>query len=83
MKYDFERGSFPSGRYIVGEDIPLGKYILRPTNSANAGSIFTYSSYEDFQANGNYTAFDFDEEFFVSFKENGYIMVQNASMQKV
>lgn len=83
MKYDFERGSFPSGRYIVGEDIPLGKYVLRPTNSSNAGTIFTYSSYEDFQTDGNSTSFGFDEEFFVSFKETSYIMVQNASLQKV
>ena len=70
-------------RYIVGEDIPIGKYVLRPTNSSNAGTIFTYSSYEDFQTNGNSTLFEFDEEFFISFKETSYIMVQNASLQKV
>jgi len=83
VKYDFERGSFPSGRYIVGEDIPIGKYVLRPTNSANVGSIFTYSAYEDFKNNGNSTLFEFDEEFFVSFRETSYIMVQNASLQMV
>ena len=69
--YDKEKGIFPSGRYIVGEDIQIGSYILI-SRKDDDGEVNVYKS-----PDGKDKIIDeyFTGAFYLSLKEEGNLLV--------
>lgn len=81
--YGENGNEYPAGQYIVGEDIPLGKYILKPTEQYS-GHITFFSSYEDYISGENGNLEHFGKNYFVNFKVAGnYIVVHDAKFEKI
>ena len=82
--YDKEKGIYPQGQYLTGRDLPLGGYILIPKDGTT-GHLMIYRSYDDFINEEDEIRWDtFDEEYHISItKENIYISVENATIQKI
>lgn len=81
--YDVEKGIYPAGHYLVGDDIPLGKYLLTVDQEGVAGSIEIYNSYSSFKKDESTSFNTFKEDFFISFREEKFIVVLNAKIQRV
>lgn len=82
--YDRERGIYPSGRYLIGRDLPLGGYLFKSKDGKN-GSVTLYRSYNDcINEEGEIFWDSFSDDYFISLVEEGqYICVENADIKKV
>lgn len=78
--YSKEKGIYPAGRYIVGEDIEIGSYIL-VSKSNEEGEVYLYKdSTEKEKIIDDY----FEGAYYLSLKEKGNLfVVKNAHIQKI
>lgn len=84
--YDKEKGVYPSGEYLVGEDIPLGKYLLKQREGSASGEIHLYKDYQSYLKNpDNELIFKtFKGDYHLSLRTEGNLLVvENADMQKI
>lgn len=84
--YDEEKGIYPSGEYLVGEDIPLGKYLLKQRDDSANGEIHIYKDYQSYFKNpDNELIFKvFKGDYHLSLRTEGNLLVvENADMQKL
>lgn len=80
--YDKEKGIYPSGSYLVGEDIDVGKYLLTSRN--NVGAISIYESYADYKKDEMISYNSFDGDYHLSLRDSGvFIVVDNADIKKL
>lgn len=78
--YDKENGIYPAGRYIVGEDIEIGSYIL-VSKSKEEGEIYLY---KDFTEKNKVIDDYFEGAYYLSLKENGNLLIiKSAHIQKI
>lgn len=82
--YDKENGIYPSGRYLIGRDLPLGGYLFKAKDGKN-GSVTLYRSYKDCINEEDEIFWDnFSDDYFISLVEEGqYIYVENADIKRV
>ena len=82
--YDKDTGIYPSGHYIVGEDIPLGGYYFTAKQD-KTGSLELFSNYSDYKELENSIIYEnFEEDFFLTLTEEGeYLIVDRADMKNV
>ena len=83
--YDREKGIYPPGIYVVGEDIEIGKYILNAKNGDGKDPFIAfyenYSKYRKDEAN-QYERFD--DDYYVSLRENGMVIsVRDADIKRL
>lgn len=83
IMYDVEKGIYPPGEYLVGEDIETGKYLL--TSRGNYGGIVTfYESYRAYMKDEDMKVIEFDGEYHLSLREKGiFIVVDCAEIKKL
>ena len=81
--YDKENGIYPSGRYLVGRDLPLGGYLFKAKDGKN-GSVTLYRSYKDCINEEDEIFWDsFSDDYFISLVEEGqYVHVENADIKR-
>lgn len=83
IMFDREKGIYPPGGYVAGDDIQLGKYILTSQGDAS-GSISTYDSYAKYKKDDIKTFKSFKGDYFLSLREAGeFVEVENADIQRV
>ena len=81
--YDKEKGIYPSGEYLVGDDIETGKYLLT-SRGQFGGTVTFYENYQNYLKDENLKVIEFDEEYHLSLRENGmFIVVEYADMKKI
>ncbi len=81
--YDKEKGTYPAGQYLVGEDIEIGKYLLI-SRKDKVGSVSIYENYKSYKNDEMITYQSFDEDYHISLRENGlFVVVENADMQRL
>ena len=86
VMYDEEKGVYPSGEYLVGEDIPLGKYILKQRETNQKGEIHIYKDYQSYLKNpDNEIIFKtFTDDYHLSLRTEGNLLIiENADIQKI
>lgn len=78
--YNKEKGIYPAGRYMVGEDIEVGSYIL-VSKSKEEGEIYLYkNSTEKNKVIDDY----FEGAYYIALKEKGNLLiVKSAHIQKI
>lgn len=82
--YDKERGIFPAGEYVVGEDIPVGRYLFKARDKKQNGNICIYESYQKYVGHDYLSSIFFDGDYFSTLRENGlFVVVQYADFQKM
>ena len=82
--YDKEKGIYPSGRYLIGKDLPLGGYLFK-AKEGKSGSVVLYRSYKDCINEEDEIFWDsFSDDYFISLVEDGqYIFVENADIKRM
>lgn len=81
--YDREKGIYPAGQYLVGEDIDAGKYLLTSRKDVT-GSVSIYNNYSDYRKDEPAEYESFDSDFHLSLRENGmFVVVANADMRRI
>lgn len=84
--YDLEKGIYPAGEYIIGEDIPIGQYIVTQRNSSISASISIYKDYatylKDEDNTLSYKIFTADYHLTLRISGN-LLLVENADLQKI
>lgn len=81
--YDVENGLYPEGQYVVGEDIPLGKYLLTSKNGLH-GSIAVYESYFMFKEDEPLSFNSFSDDYYMALREKGvFIEVTGANIKRI
>ena len=84
LVYDKERGIYPSGEYVVGEDIQTGRYLFKSRDKKSSGSIQIYSSYYEYLEHNYLSSEYFDGDYFATIRQDGqFIVVKNADFQKM
>lgn len=75
---------YPEGHYVVGTDIPLGKYIIKAKSSDYLGRIEMFDNYKSFKNNEHFMYHRFSGEFRLTLMENGeYLVVEDAMIEKL
>lgn len=78
-----ESNIYPEGNYIVGTDLPLGRYLIRAKSEIN-GSIEMFENYGEFKKDNSFMFRSFSKEFFITLLEEGeYITVEGAIIHKL
>ena len=81
--YDKEKGIYPAGQYLVGEDIEIGEYLLT-SRKDKIGSVSIYENYNKYKKDEMITYQSFDTDYHLSLRENGlFVVIENADMQKI
>lgn len=81
--YNKEKGIFPAGQYLVGEDIEIGKYLLTCQKDKIAG-VSIYENYSKYKKDEMISYQSFDTDFYLSLRENGlFVVIDKADMQKI
>lgn len=81
--YDKQHGIFPPGTYLVGEDIPIGTYILESRGNLT-GYISIYESYGNYKKSDMISYNSFIGDYHLSLREKGiFIDVQNADIERL
>ncbi len=85
IMYDREKGIYPPGVYVVGEDIEIGKYILNAKNGDGKDPLITfYENYSKYRKDETSQCERFDDEYYVSLRENGMVIsVRDADIQRL
>lgn len=79
--YDKEKGIYPSGIYVAGDDIELGNYLLE---SKGDGYIAFFKSYDDFLKEEIAANENFKEDYHLSLRKNGIVVeIRCLSMRKL
>lgn len=84
--YDEKNGIYPSGEYIIGEDLPVGKYLLKQRENSTNGEIHIYKDYQTYLKNpDNELIFKFFKgDYHLSLQTEGNLLVvENADIQKI
>lgn len=83
IMYDKEKGIYPAGQYLVGEDIEIGKYLLI-SRKDKIGSVSIYENYKNYKKDEMITYQSFDEDYHLSLRENSlFVVIENADIQKL
>lgn len=78
-----ESNIYPEGNYIVGTDLPLGRYLIMAKSEIN-GSIEMFENYGEFKKDNSFMFRSFSKEFFITLLEEGeYITVEGAIIHKL
>ena len=78
-----ESNIYPEGNYIVGTDLPLGRYLIKAKSETN-GSIEMFENYGEFKKDNSFMFRSFSKEFFITLLEEGeYITVEDAIIHKL
>lgn len=81
--FDKDKGVYPAGQYLVGEDIPMGKYLLK-AEEEKFGDVSIYENYQKFKEDEMIMYQGFETEYHLSLRENGlFIVVSNATINKI
>lgn len=81
--YDVQKGIYPPGDYLVGEDIEIGKYLLT-ANSGMTGQVSIYETYQKFKEDEMLGYHSFEDDFHLSLREKGmFIVVEAANIKKL
>ena len=86
IMYDLENGIYPAGEYVIGEEIPLGQYILKQRDNSSSASIAMYKSYQAYQKDEDDSlSFKlFTTDYHISLRIEGqFLVVENADLQKI
>ena len=46
--YDVDKGIYPAGEYIIGEEIPIGQYILKQREGSTSATVSVYKKRKRF-----------------------------------
>ena len=78
-----ENNTYPEGNYIVGTDLPLGRYLIK-AKSEMKGSIEMFENYGEFKNDNSFMFRSFSKEFYITLLEEGeYLTVEGAVIQKL
>jgi len=81
--FDPEKGIYPPGQYIIGEDIPPGKYLLK-AKSEKTGSVTIYESYKEYRKDEMIEFKSFEDDYFIALREKGYFIdIEDADVQRL
>ena len=81
--YDKDKGVYPQGQYIVGDDIPLGSYLFTSIDDKQ-GDIRLFSSYKKFEAQEESVWETFIGDYHMPLRKEGvYLVIENATMRKL
>lgn len=81
--YNGENGFYPQGQYLVGEDIPPGSYIFTSIGE-DKGEIRLFSTYKKFEAQEETVWESFYGQYHMPLRKEGvYLLLENATMQRV
>lgn len=81
--YNKDKGLYPAGQYIVGEDIENGKYLVKSREKL-LGTISLYESYKAFLKDDIVSYNSFSGDYHLLLKEPGMmIVVENADLQRL
>ena len=83
--YDKEKGIYPPGVYVVGEDIEIGKYILTAQKGERKCPMVTfYENYSKYRKDEIIRFERFENDYYISLRENGMVIeVSDADMKKI
>lgn len=84
--YDEHKGIYPSGEYLIGEDIPIGKYILTQRSADQKGEIHIYKDYLSYMKDEDSEIIykSFIGDYHLSLRTEGnFIVIENADIQKI
>lgn len=83
VMYDKDKGIYPPGTYLVGEDIPIGTYLLKSKQDLSGG-VSIYESYQRYKEDEMLSYNSFIDDYHLSLRETGiFIEIQNADMQQI
>lgn len=81
--YDKEKGIYPAGQYIVGEDIEIGKYLVKSRENL-LGIISLYENYKKFLKQDSVSYISFRGDYHLLLREEGMMLViEEADLQKL
>lgn len=81
--YNKDKGLYPAGQYIVGEDIEIGKYLVKSREKL-LGTISLYESYKSFLTDDTLSYNSFSGDYHLLLKEPGMmVVVENADLQRL
>lgn len=82
--YDREKGIFPPGIYVVGEDLEKGNYLLNEIEPEENTWVMIYEDYSKYKANKCTHWETFSKDYYLPLKENGMVIsVRNAEIRKL
>lgn len=81
--YDVEKGIYPPGEYLVGEDITKGRYLLKAENDIG-GSVSLYENYNKYKKDEMMAYNSFEKEYHLSLREDGvFISINGANIHRI
>ena len=81
--YDVDKGIYPEGQYVVGEDIPVGKYLLRSKENFN-GMVTVYRSYQKYKEDEPLSFNSFNGDYYLALRENSlFVVIECADIKKI
>lgn len=85
IMYDREKGIYPPGVYVVGEDIEVGKYILNAQKGDRKDPFISfYENYSKYRKDETSQYERFDDDYYVSLRENGMVIsVRDADIKRL
>lgn len=83
--YDKEKGIYPPGIYVVGDDIETGKYILYAKKGEDKDPMIAfYEDYSKYKKELVSQIERFDEDYYLSLREEGMVIsIRDAEMRKL
>lgn len=83
--YDREKGIYPPGIYVVGEDIEIGKYILNAKRGDGKDPFIAfYENYSKYRKDETSQYERFDDDYYISLRENGMVIsVRDADIKRL
>lgn len=79
--YDKEKGIYPPGIYVAGDDIELGNYLLE---SKGNGYVAFFQSYDQFLEGKIASNENFSEDFHLPLKKKGIVVeIRDSNMKKI
>lgn len=81
--FDREKGLFPPGVYIVGEDLEQGRYLFEAERDMMA-SVSIFTSYESYLDQDSTIYNSFEEDYHLVLKKDGMVLeAQNCKIKKL
>lgn len=83
--YNKEKGIYPPGVYVVGDDIEIGKYILYAKKGENQDPMVAfYENYSKYRKEEINQLERFDEDYYLSLREHGMVIaVRDAEIRRL
>lgn len=84
--YDVDKGIYPAGEYIIGEEIPIGQYILKQREGSTSATVSVYKNYQSYQKdeNDSLSYKTFTTDYHISLRTEGqFLVVEDADLQKI